>query len=194
MNRTKRRIFNTAVKLFSSKGYDNTSVEEITAIAGVAKGSLYYHFAKKEDILYMLLEEGVKLLKNNIEIKTKKCNTATEKIRAIVLIEVKVVIKYEDFLNVIFSEMFGKEEINIKCKEAVIECIKEIEKIIQEGIDSHEFYNGNVEAMASGVFGVTCSSLIYRNRVDKILDVNDVYEGYANAVINALKEKIKKER
>ena len=83
MNRTKRRIFNTAVKLFSSKGYDNTSVEEITAIAGVAKGSLYYHFAKKEDILYMLLEEGVKLLKNNIEIKTKKCNTATEKIRAI---------------------------------------------------------------------------------------------------------------
>ena len=187
MNRTKRRIFNTAVKLFSSKGYNNTSVEEITAIAGVAKGSLYYHFAKKEDILYMLLDEGVKLLKNNIEIKTRKCTSATEKIRAIILIELKVVIKYEDFLNVIFSEMFGKEEINIKCKEAVIECIKEIEKIIQEGIDSQEFYNGNVEAMASAIFGVTCSSLIYRNRVDKILDVNIMYEGYASAALRVLK-------
>ena len=50
MNKTKRRIFNTAIKLFSEKGYDNTNIEEITAIAGVAKGSLYYHFAKKEAI------------------------------------------------------------------------------------------------------------------------------------------------
>lgn len=36
MNKTKRKIFNTAIKLFSEKGYDNSSVEDITAIAGVA--------------------------------------------------------------------------------------------------------------------------------------------------------------
>ena len=76
MNKTKRRIFNTAVKIFSEKGYDNASVEEITAVAGVAKGSLYYHFSKKEDILDLLLEEGMNLLKNNIEIKTRNCTTA----------------------------------------------------------------------------------------------------------------------
>ena len=81
MNKTKRRIFNTAIKIFSEKGYDNASVEEITAIAGVAKGSLYYHFAKKEDIFDMMLEEGMKLLKNNIEIKTKDCTTALEKLK-----------------------------------------------------------------------------------------------------------------
>ena len=74
MNRTKRKIFNTAVKLFAEKGYDNASTEEITAAAGVAKGSLYYHFSKKEDIFDMLLEEGIGLLKNSVEIKTKKCN------------------------------------------------------------------------------------------------------------------------
>ena len=50
MNKTKRRIFNTAIKVFSDKGYDNASIEEITAIAGVAKGSLYYHFSKKSNI------------------------------------------------------------------------------------------------------------------------------------------------
>ena len=72
MSKTKRRIFNTAVQIFAEKGYDNASIEEITAIAGVAKGSLYYHFEKKEDIFDMLLEEGLKLLKNNINIKTRK--------------------------------------------------------------------------------------------------------------------------
>ena len=107
MNKTKRRIFNTAIKMFSEKGYDNTSVEEITAIAGVAKGSLYYHFSKKEDIFDMLLKEGFELLKNNIEIKTKNCTTALEKIKAVILIQIKVIVKYEYFLNVVFSQLWG---------------------------------------------------------------------------------------
>ncbi len=41
MNKTKRRIFTTAIKLFAEKGYESTGIEEITAVAGVAKGSLY---------------------------------------------------------------------------------------------------------------------------------------------------------
>ena len=69
MNRTKRIIFNTAIKLFSEKGYESTSIEEITAVAGVAKGSLYYHFPTKEDVFDFLLDDASKLLSNSIEIK-----------------------------------------------------------------------------------------------------------------------------
>ena len=43
MNKTKRKIFETSMKLFAEKGYDATSIEEITATVGVAKGTLYYH-------------------------------------------------------------------------------------------------------------------------------------------------------
>ena len=164
MNKTKRRIFNTAIKMFSKKGYDNTSVEEITAIAGVAKGSLYYHFSKKEDIFDMLLKEGFELLKNNIEIKTKNCTTALEKIKAVILIQIKVIVKYEYFLNVVFSQLWGEEEKNKKCKKAVFQYIKIIEEIVNEGIENGEFYDGDVEAIASGIFGVTCSSLTYQSK------------------------------
>ena len=186
MNKTKRRIFNTAVKIFSEKGYDNTSVEEITAVAGVAKGSLYYHFAKKEDIFDLLLEEGINLLKNNIEIKTKNCTTALEKIKAVILIQVKVTVKYEEFLNVIFSQIWGNEMKNIKCKNAVFQYIKIIENIIQEGIDSGEFFEGDVEALASGIFGVTCSSLIYRLKKNKEVDIEKVYNGFIHTVIRGI--------
>ena len=72
MNKTKRKIFETSMKLFAEKGYDATSIEEITATVGVAKGTLYYHFSSKEEIFNFLVEEGVKLLKNSIEIKTDK--------------------------------------------------------------------------------------------------------------------------
>lgn len=191
MNKTKRRIFNTAIKMFSEKGYDNTSVEEITAIAGVAKGSLYYHFSKKEDIFDMLLKEGFELLKNNIEIKTKNCTTALEKIKAVILIQIKVIVKYEYFLNVVFSQLWGEEEKNKKCKKAVFQYIKIIEKIVNEGIANGEFYDGDVEAIASGIFGVTCSSLIYRIKKNRQVDAMQVYNGFIDNVTRTLSKKWK---
>lgn len=186
MNKTKRRIFNTAIKLFSEKGYDNTNIEEITAIAGVAKGSLYYHFSKKEDIFDLVLEEGTKLLKNSIEIKTRECTTALEKIKAIIMIQIKVTVKYEDFLNVVFSQIWGEDSKNIKCKKAVFQYVNVIKKIIREGIENGEFFDGDVEALASGIFGVSCSSLIYRLKLDRQVDIEKVYNGFIDTVIRGL--------
>lgn len=71
MNKTKRKIFETSMKLFAEKGYDATSIEEITANVGVAKGTLYYHFSSKEEIFQFLIEEGVKLLKTVLKLKLK---------------------------------------------------------------------------------------------------------------------------
>lgn len=186
MNKTKRRIFNTAIKVFSEKGYDNASVEEITAIAGVAKGSLYYHFSKKEDIFDLLLKEGIDLLQNNIEIKTKNANTAKDKIKAVILIQVKVIVKYEDLINVILSQFWGSGTRNNKCKSAVFEYINMIADIIREGIDNGEFYDGDPDAMASGIFGVTCSSLIYRLKKNKEVDVQKVYQGFVDTVVRGI--------
>ena len=93
MNKTKRKIFETSMKLFAEKGYDATSIEEITATVGVAKGTLYYHFSSKEEIFNFLVEEGVKLLKNSIAIKTANLDSSVDKIKAIVLIQLKVLVK-----------------------------------------------------------------------------------------------------
>ena len=45
MHKTKRAIFEKAMQLFADKGYNDTSIEEITAVAGIAKGTFYYHFS-----------------------------------------------------------------------------------------------------------------------------------------------------
>lgn len=42
--KTKRKIFNTAMKLFKEKGYDNVTVDEIVAGAEIAKGTFYIYF------------------------------------------------------------------------------------------------------------------------------------------------------
>ena len=122
MNKTKRKIFETSMKLFAEKGYEATSIEEITETVGVAKGTLYYHFSSKEEIFNFLVEEGIKLLQNSIDIKTAKRNNYIDKIKAIVLIQIKIVAKYEDIITILLSQFWGNEERNKKwrCKSNCI--------------------------------------------------------------------------
>ena len=46
------RVLDAAVELFARHGYDGTSVAQVIAQAGVAKGGFYHHFASKEALLY----------------------------------------------------------------------------------------------------------------------------------------------
>ena len=48
-----------ALELFGHKGVDQTSVDEITSVANVAKGTFYVHFERKTDVL---LERAASLL------------------------------------------------------------------------------------------------------------------------------------
>lgn len=149
MNRTKRRIFDNAMKLFAEKGYDSTSVEEITAVSGVAKGTLYYHFSSKEEIFDVLVEEGMNLLKNSIEIKTEKYESSIDKIKAIILVQIKVIVKYENLITLVFRDMWGKGARNLKCKNCVFEYIGIIENIIREGMEKGEIIKGDASLIAS---------------------------------------------
>lgn len=45
--------------LFRTKGYDNTTVRDIAAAAGIQAGSWFYHFKTKQEILTAIMEQGM---------------------------------------------------------------------------------------------------------------------------------------
>ncbi len=149
MNKTKRKIFETSMELFAKKGYEATSIEEITSVVGVAKGTLYYHFSTKEEIFNFLVEEGMKLLKNSVEIKCSNLENSIDKLKAIVLIQIKVIKKYENFISMLLSQIWGGEPRNMLCREYVFKYISIIESIIKEGIGKGELIDGDSSVMAS---------------------------------------------
>ena len=51
---TRERILDVALDLFTSQGFDGTSMREIAGRLNIAKPSIYYHFAGKEEILLAL--------------------------------------------------------------------------------------------------------------------------------------------
>jgi len=80
MNKTKKKIIECAEKLFSEKGFDSTSIDDIAKLAKTTKSLFYYYFETKNDILYTLMkiriEDAVKTLaekrKNGNFPKTKE--------------------------------------------------------------------------------------------------------------------------
>lgn len=50
----KTRIVSAAWQLFYEKGYDQTTVDDIIALSGTSKGSFYYYFSTKDELLETL--------------------------------------------------------------------------------------------------------------------------------------------
>lgn len=190
MNKTKRKIFETSLRLFSEKGYDATSIEEITATVGVAKGTLYYHFNSKEEIFNFLVEEGMKLLINSIEIKISRCDNVLDKIKAVSLIQLKAIAKYENLLTIVLSQVWGNETRNLFCKNKVMEYIEVIQQIVQEGVNNGDLVECDAEILASEIFSLTCSTLIYKRKanLDQI-DVQRIYKEYEKTLFNKIIKK-----
>jgi AcrR family transcriptional regulator len=48
---TKKRIFDTAIDMFSKRGYNGVSIRDLTKAVGIKESSLYNHFKSKDDIV-----------------------------------------------------------------------------------------------------------------------------------------------
>jgi AcrR family transcriptional regulator len=59
-------ILDAASRLFSTRGYHATSVQDIAGAVGILKGSLYHHFESKEAILYRIVKEPIARLHRTV--------------------------------------------------------------------------------------------------------------------------------
>ena len=93
----REEILDAAEKLFAAKGFDNTSTGDILDAVGIARGTLYYHFKSKEDILDGVIQRITdRLIKDAGEIVRKKELPVLERLtKAILSLNVDSRIGYE---------------------------------------------------------------------------------------------------
>jgi AcrR family transcriptional regulator len=58
--RNRRRLMETAQKLFESGQFEAATMSEIAQLAGVGKGTLYRHFSDKSDLCHALLDQAMR--------------------------------------------------------------------------------------------------------------------------------------
>ena len=110
MNNTKEKIITVATRIFSRFGFYKTSMDEIARTAHKAKGSLYYHFASKEELFTEVVAQELKNLKLELAVVVADTDlNPKEKIRNYLLIRMSVLNKaanYHEVLKADFLEHF----------------------------------------------------------------------------------------
>ncbi|MEO5781160.1 MULTISPECIES: TetR/AcrR family transcriptional regulator [Arthrobacter] len=61
-NATRQKLFDASMELIGERGAAGVTVDEIAAAAGVSKGTVYYNFGSKSDLIAQLLRHGVDIL------------------------------------------------------------------------------------------------------------------------------------
>ena len=82
----RNEILDAADELFGQKGFDGTSTNDILEKVGIARGTLYYHFKSKEDIMDSLVDRySVRLLGSAQEIAADESIPVVERIIRVVI-------------------------------------------------------------------------------------------------------------
>ncbi|QGY40521.1 TetR family transcriptional regulator [Pseudodesulfovibrio cashew] len=80
---TMNELMASAVALFGSKGFAQTSVAEITEHAGYAKGSFYRHWNSKDELFLCIVEQKLKSYREAREAKVKQASNLEEAMNVI---------------------------------------------------------------------------------------------------------------
>ena len=192
MNKTKKLIFESAIKIFSESGYRGATMDDIAANAGLAKGTLYYHFESKEEIFNFIVEEGIQILQSQIMEIQKEDIDPISKLIKISRTQLSFLYGYTDFFKVVMSQLWGHEKRQDELREKIRSYIKEIEVDIKEAMNRNEIEQADSEFMSYEFFGTLCSAAVYESIHIERVNLESIIESTIRFTLKGLGiEKIK---
>ncbi len=138
---TRDKIIDVATKLFSRFGFHKTSMDEIAKISRKAKGSLYYHFASKEDLFRQVVSEEMDKLKMTLSVIIEDKNlNGPEKIKKYLIRRMEVLNNASNYHETLKADFFEHFDFIDDIRTELDEWEKEmLNSIIVQGIEEGEF-------------------------------------------------------
>lgn len=159
---TLERLYEAAVGLIGEHGYAGTTVDEIVDRAGVAKGTVYYHFKGKADLVSALLEDGLERLAAAFKDEIRGTERPEQALRALVHAELAYIQRYQAFSKLVMSEMWRVD----RDWQASVGMLREryvavFAGVLADGVADGVFRAGlDIQATASTIFGMIATAAL----------------------------------
>jgi AcrR family transcriptional regulator len=106
-NETNRReeLLRVSARLFREKGFDGTTIRDISGAAGMHSGSPFYHFKTKQDILVAVMEQGLAEGLRRIEEAMALPGTAEQRLVRMIRAQIGTILEEgNDFIPVLLYD------------------------------------------------------------------------------------------
>jgi len=154
----KDEFLDTAQQLFFTQGYDQTSVEAIIRKMGLSKGTFYYYFKSKEDLLDKLTcRMGDKILEEVKKIADRKDLDAVDKLNKAYTVTRNVKLENIELLKLLIKVLYDDRNLFFRYKifRIFIEMLApEFTKIIRQGVNEKLFSTPYPEEAAHLIFEI----------------------------------------
>ncbi len=133
-------ILAAAARLFSTRGFHATSVQDIADAAGILKGSLYHHFESKDAILYRIVKEPIAQLYRTVGEIAAGPGSAADKLERAAAAHVQA---FHDHYPHLFVYLRETEDVRRRFRTSAGLGPREYERlwaqIVEDGIKAGEF-------------------------------------------------------
>ncbi|MBT2479081.1 TetR/AcrR family transcriptional regulator [Streptomyces sp. ISL-94] len=140
---TRQKLYEAAVTLIAEQGFSATTVEEIAERAGVAKGTVYYNFASKNDLFEELLRHGVGLLTASLRTAAEETEarggSRVEALDAMIRAGLVFIDRYPAFTQLYVAELWRTNRAWQSTLMVVRqEAVAVVETVLREGVERGE--------------------------------------------------------
>lgn len=152
----KEQILDTCTRLFEQKGFSETSIQEIVEELGVTKGTFYYYFTSKEQVLVMIHRKYIDSLLEQQQIIMEKAGLSNrEKLRALIYLLLKNIEPLGDSARVFYREFRNLNEKHMaEVRKKRNQVRFAFQEVIEAGMESGEFKPNLVpEIVTLGILG-----------------------------------------
>ena len=138
---TRNKILSVANNLFSRFGFHKTSMDEIAKIARKAKGSLYYHFANKEELFKEVVSKEIVNFKDQLSVIINNSDlSASGKIKTYLTRRMEILNDAANYHETIKADFFEHFDFIDDLRNELDEWEKRnLKKIILQGVETNEF-------------------------------------------------------
>jgi TetR/AcrR family transcriptional regulator, cholesterol catabolism regulator len=135
----RRRILSSAARIFSRKGYDKTSLEEIAAGLKLSKASLYHYVHSKEELLYLVQLQAIEEARDNLERVLSSVDDPVEKLRRAIRSHVTIITQP----HVIGAFRQQEQALTLKWRREIVAARegfeRQLQTIVREGMEIGAF-------------------------------------------------------
>ncbi|OPX83268.1 MAG: HTH-type transcriptional repressor KstR2 [Pelotomaculum sp. PtaB.Bin013] len=180
-------IIRVAAKLFRSLGYIETSMKDIADRVNILKGSLYYHFSSKEELLNEVVNEGIdRLLVLAQQVYKQYEQSPRERLKHLVEIHILHLTRNNENLVIATNQI---DKLSLEHRENYIYKRNLYEKLLretlEEGIRVDEFSPVDIKLTVFAILG-TCNWIIQWYKYDGPYSAEHIADYFSNLICDRM--------
>jgi len=148
----RRKIIDTAGKIFSHYGFRKTTMDEISKALNKGKSSIYYYFPGKDEIFEAVVLYEANILRNELTTAIKSVSSPIDKMKNYVFVRMRSFEKLSNYYNAIFDKNLDHFDFIEKIREKYDrEELAILRLILYDGARKNVFSIANSEYAAMAI-------------------------------------------